>query len=118
MRYKKDLGKYGEDLACEYLIKNNYKIVERNFLCKQGEIDVIAFSQTGELVFVEVKTRKSLKYGMPCESVNKHKIQNIIFSSKYYILKHNCYNINIRYDVIEIYWIDSNFVINHLINAF
>lgn len=118
MNYRKNLGKYGEELACKYLIKNNYKIIEKNFLCKQGEIDIIAISRNKELVFVEVKTRKNLKYGLPCESVTQRKIKNIIFSSKYYILLNNYYNINIRYDVIEIYCKESKYTINHIINAF
>lgn len=118
MYFKQELGKYGEDKAYEYLIKNNYKIIERNFLCKQGEIDIIAMSKEKELVFVEVKTRKNLKYGTPCEAVTPKKMKNIIFSSKYYIFLNKLYNINIRYDVIEVYVFNTRYSINHIKNAF
>lgn len=113
-----DLGKYGENKACEYLSKKKYKIIERNFLCRQGEIDIIAISETKELVFIEVKTRSNLKYGMPCEAVTSNKIKNIIFSSKYYIMKNNLYNYNVRYDVMEVLVINKACFINHIKAAF
>ncbi len=56
MTHKSELGKFGEDLACEYLVKNNYKIIERNFRQPWGEIDIIAKSPDKTLVFIEVKT--------------------------------------------------------------
>lgn len=118
MYSKQYIGKYGENKACEYLLKNNYKIIDKNFLCKQGEIDIIAISNVNELIFIEVKTRKNLKYGMPCEAVTPHKIRNILLSSKYYIYLNHFHNINIRYDVIEVYWIDNGLKINHIKNAF
>ena len=60
MNHNKALGKKGEDLACKYLIKNNYNVIEKNFRCKQGEIDIIVKDlSTKELVFVEVKTRSN-----------------------------------------------------------
>ena len=64
MNAKQQLGKIGENLASEYLEKQGYLILERNFACRQGEIDIIAKDEK-EFVFVEVKTRKSLKFGYP-----------------------------------------------------
>ena len=58
MNAKQQLGKIGENLASEYLEKQGYLILERNFACRQGEIDIIAKDEK-EFVFVEVKTRKS-----------------------------------------------------------
>ena len=55
-------GKLGEDLAVKYLQKQGYKIIERNFECRQGEIDIIALDKQ-EIVIIEVKTRKCLEYG-------------------------------------------------------
>lgn len=118
MNKKIDLGKYGERKACEYLEKNKYKIIEKNFLCRQGEIDIIALSDTKELVFIEVKTRRNFKYGRPCEAVTPKKIKNIKYSSKYYIFKNNLNNIGVRYDVIEVIVLNSKFGINHIKNAF
>ena len=98
---KKELGNLGEQLATEYLEKNKYKIIKRNFYCKHGEIDIIAKDKS-EIVFIEVKTRNSLKYGMPCEAVTPYKQKHIKLTSKYYIYKNFLYNIDIRYDVIGI----------------
>ena len=85
MYFKQKLGKYGETVACTYLEKNNYKILDKNFVCKQGEIDIIAFSDLKELIFIEVKTRSNLNFGVPSEAVNKYKKNHILASSKYYI---------------------------------
>ena len=63
--YKRNFfGKIGEDLAVEYLRSKGYEILERNFLCKQGEIDIIALDKN-YLVFIEIKARTSNKYGLP-----------------------------------------------------
>ena len=118
MYYNKETGNTGENIACEFLRKNKYIIIEQNFSCKQGEIDIIAKSPTNYLVFIEVKTRSSLKYGMPCEAVTPYKQKHIKVVSKYYILKNNLYNIDIRYDVIEILKLNNNIYINHLKAAF
>ena len=59
---KKKLGNLGEQIATEYLEKKNCKIIERNFYCKQGEIDIIA-KDKNEIVFVEVKTRMGINFG-------------------------------------------------------
>lgn len=72
MNAKQQLGKIGENLASEYLEKQGYLILERNFACRQGEIDIIAKDEK-EFVFVEVKTRRSLKFGYPAEAVTNIK---------------------------------------------
>lgn len=113
---KQYIGKFGEIKAAEYLCKHNYKIIDTNFLCRFGEIDIITKSPSNELVFVEVKTRKSLKYGMPCEAVTSRKIKNILASSKYYIHINKFNNIDIRYDVIEVYLNSEKTIINHIKN--
>ena len=118
MYLKKVLGKYGEEIACKYLLSLNSKVLDRNFMCNQGEIDIIALSELNELVFLEVKTRKNLKYGRPCESITPYKIRHIVSSSKYYIYLKNFYNYNVRYDVIEVYVKYPKIVINHIKNAF
>ena len=101
---KKILGKNGEEKACTYLKKHKYKIIERNFLCRQGEIDIVAFDKkTNEYVFIEVKTRTNKKYGNPEEAVNEPKQKHIYNSTKYYIYKNKLENAFIRFDVIVIY---------------
>ena len=83
--YKKhEIGKLGEQLAENYLIQNHYTILEKNFMCKQGEIDIIAFGEN-YLVFIEVKTRSSLLYGKPIDSVNNIKQKHLYKSAKFYL---------------------------------
>lgn len=74
---KRNFGSQGEDIACEYLIKNGYKILERNkHFSRFCEIDIIAQYKT-KTVFVEVKTRKTNDFGNPLESITKTKFNNI-----------------------------------------
>ena len=73
----RELGNKGEDLACEYLIKNGYEILERNkHFSKLCEIDIIA-KYKNKIVFVEVKTRKTNAFGMPMEAITRTKYNNI-----------------------------------------
>jgi len=118
MYFREQIGKWGENLACKYLEKNQYKVVERNFSCRQGEIDIIA-KDIGkqELVFIEVKTRSNLKYGNPIEAVNKQKQKHIKRVAKYYIYKKHISHIAVRIDVIEIYIKKSIVIINHIRQA-
>lgn len=106
-------GRQGEDLACKYLEKNNYKILTRNFRCKQGEIDIIAYdTENNEIVFIEVKTRNNQKFGSPIDAVDKTKIKHMLNTIKYYIYINKLDKYFIRIDAIEIY---SNFnYINHI----
>ena len=76
-------GKKGEDLACDFLKKQGYKIIERNFRIRGGEIDIIA--QDGNtLVYVEVKTRTSHQFGYPEEAVTRWKLRFLERAAKYY----------------------------------
>lgn len=119
MYFKQRIGKLGEDLAYQYLQKNNYKIIERNFTCRQGEIDIVAKdNRKKELVLIEVKTRTNFKYGNPCEAVNKQKKKHIYYAGQYYIYKNRIKNIPIRLDVIEIYIKNGTYHLNHIRNAF
>lgn len=95
-----DIGKFGEKLAEKYLMKNKYKIVEKNFRCKFGEIDIIAFYKK-ELIFIEVKTRTSNKYGSGISSIDKNKQKHLYKTAEYYLYNKNL-DIDIRIDAIEI----------------
>jgi putative endonuclease len=98
---KKHLGNLGEKIALEALRKNKYRILETNFHSKFGEIDIIA--QEGEvLVFVEVKTRWSQKFGSPEEAVTPWKIRHIIRAGQYYKLLHPDLPGAMRLDVVAI----------------
>lgn len=79
------LGIYGEDLACKYLQAKGYVILERNFRCRRfGEIDIVA-SKAGVLSFIEVKTRRSSRYGKPAEAVTLAKQRKIYRVAQYYL---------------------------------
>ncbi len=114
-------GECGETAAVEYLKKKKYKILERNFSAKTGEIDIIA--QKGEdLVFVEVKTRSSEKFGTPAQAVTYYKKRNFVNTAKWYLVSHPT-ELNIRFDIIEVYGVfaGDKFVvenINHLEQVF
>ncbi len=69
---KKELGKKGEELALRFLKKRGYRIIEKNYVCKMGEMDIIA-KEKDTLVFVEVKTRTSTTFGPPQLAVNPTK---------------------------------------------
>lgn len=80
---KTTIGKYGEDLACKFIKQKGYKILERNFRIRGGEIDIVALDGN-TLVYVEVKTRTSHKFGFPEESVNYHKLKFLERAAKFY----------------------------------
>ena len=108
-------GRAGESIALRYLINSRANILETNYRINSGEIDIIA-KINEELVFIEVKSRTSIKFGYPAEAVDYRKIRKIVNTAKYYILKNNLNNVPIRFDVIEIYLNDKK--INHIVNAF
>lgn len=118
MYNNQETGKIGENLVCQFLKQKGYIILGRNFRCKQGEIDIITKDTTNEeIVFIEVKTRKSFLYGYPAEAVNMYKQKHIGRSIKYYIYKNRIQDIPIRVDVVEVIIRNNKVYINHIINA-
>lgn len=116
MYYKQETGKSGEELASQYLEKQGYKILDRNFNCHQGEIDIIA-KDKDEIVFIEVKTRTNKKYGFASEAVNENKQKHLLRAIKYYIYTKKYENSFIRIDVIEVYIKNDEININHIKQA-
>lgn len=113
MYLKHKIGRKGEDIASIYLEKIGYKIIERNFRCKQGEIDIIA-KDRNEIVFIEVKTRTNNLYGEPIEAVTEYKRNNILKTIKYYLYIHHLEKAFIRIDVIQIYIKSDKTYLNHM----
>lgn len=109
-------GKYGEELAKDYLITKGYSILETNYRNKIGEIDIIA-KDKDILVFIEVKTRTSTDYGYAFEAVDFRKQRKIINTSMVYVKYKNYVDTQLRYDIIEVY-MTNKIKINHLDNAF
>ena len=112
--YKRHIiGKIGEELAVKYLKQIGYKIIERNFKCRLGEIDIIALEKN-EIIFIEVKTRTSIKYGHPADAVNENKQKHLIKSVKYYLYLRSLENEYVRIDVIEMYLYKNKYKVNHI----
>ena|SRR3989344_6011904 len=111
------LGNQGETHAIKLLIKNGYKIVERNFRKPWGEIDIVAIKD-GVLIFVEVKTRKSTKYGMPEEAVTPRKIAKIKRVGELYMKLNPGLPKKARVDVVSILLSDNVVVREKIIHAF
>ena len=78
-------GKFGEDLAAEFLKKKGFKIVDRNFRIRGGEIDIVAIHED-TLVFIEVKTRSSHEFGTPLEAITYWKLKALVKTAQFYKL--------------------------------
>jgi putative endonuclease len=111
-------GSRGEELATAFLMRNGMKIIERNFRCKGGEVDIIA--RDGKtIVFVEVKSRKSLAYGVPQLAVTDFKQRQISKAALTWLTKNRLHDSPARFDVIAILLENSyTHQIEHIRNAF
>ncbi|MBQ2063195.1 MAG: YraN family protein [Firmicutes bacterium] len=98
---KKDIGAFGERMAGEWMKQNGYAIIERNYRCRAGEIDIIA-CRGGVLVFAEVKTRTGDAFGMPAEAVDRRKQQHMRRAAQWYMNAHRIHDTTVRFDVVEI----------------
>ena len=110
--HNKKLGKKGEKLACKYLKKQGYKIIEHGYKNPFGEVDIIA-GRDDTVAFIEVKTRLSDTYGAPSEAVNEKRKFKYLQAAKYYFSGRQI-DCTVRFDIIEIF----NCEINHIENAF
>jgi len=112
------IGQAGERIASNYLQSLGYKIIQKNFSCTFGEIDLIAKFKD-ELIIVEVKTRTSNLYGSPATAITPHKKNNIFKVAQYYLIKNKLESNFVRIDAIEVF-IDcnNNYKINHLKQIF
>lgn len=93
-------GREGEDLACSYLEKKGFEVQLRNWRCSHYEIDIIA-TRDGTVHFVEVKTRHSLDYGFPEESVSRKKFNNMTKAASLFLMRFPDF-LRIQYDIISI----------------
>lgn len=97
----KQTGNFGEDLACLYLKKLGYKILERNYRIRGGEVDIVALDKN-YLVFVEVKTRYSHEYGIPADSITPWKIRSLLKTALFYIQKIKWGDKGYRIDLVSV----------------
>ena len=110
-------GSFGEDITAKFLVKKKYKILEKNYSTKLGEIDIIAVNKSN-IIFVEVKTRGKNSLSYPSEAVTKSKQKKIIKTASLYLM-HNPSKLQPRFDVSEVYISeDKSYKINYIENAF
>ena len=116
MKNSNNIGYKGETAVEKYLRRRFYRILERNYKCHWGEIDIIA--QKGKhICFIEVKTRGENSIGRPAEFVTEDK-QFKVIKSAYAYLKKNPSKLMARFDVAEVYVIGNKFKIDYIDNAF
>jgi putative endonuclease len=110
------LGIVAEDFAVKLLFQKGYKVIDRNFRSKFGEIDIIALKD-GFLVFVEVKARWNLKFGLPEEAVTPSKIWKIGKTGEYYSILHPEMPKKLRIDVIALEIENNNVIASRIITV-
>jgi len=111
-----ELGKKGEQLAVDYLIKKGYTIVQRNYRFQKAEVDIIAQIKD-TLAIVEVKTRSTIDFGNPQDFVKPKQIQRLVKAVDEYV-NLNKLDVEVRFDIIAIIRQGNSYNIEHLENAF
>lgn len=97
-----NLGRKGEDISVKFLKKQGYKIIERNYRCSLGEIDIVA-KDKNILCFVEVKTRKTEEYGLPEEAIDGRKQKKLAKVALTYLKEKKIYKQDLRFDVVSVH---------------
>jgi len=110
-------GLTGQQHAEEFLLKKGYVILAHNYRIKTGEIDIVA-KDGGYIVFIEVKFRKNLNYGLPKEAVGAVKQKRIINTAAHYLTRHHLTKSDVRFDVIELLEQHGKLYVSHIENAF
>jgi putative endonuclease len=95
------LGIIGENLACETLVRRGYAILARRYRTRVGEIDIVARDRD-TLVFIEVKTRTSERFGRPEESVTGWKRRRIVWMAQHFLTRHRLHGRACRFDVVSV----------------
>ncbi|MDE0535924.1 MULTISPECIES: YraN family protein [unclassified Tenacibaculum] len=116
MAQHNELGKKGEQLAVDYLLKNGYEIVEKNYRFQKAEVDIIA-QKDDLLIAVEVKTRSSIDFGNPQDFVNPKKIKLLVSAIDNYVNDRDL-DVEVRFDIIAILREQGAFKIEHIKDAF
>ena len=109
MRYRKNVGEIGEQLAADMLTNCGYRIIARNYAVRDGEIDIIAIKD-GVMHFVEVKTRSTDEFGYPADSVTENKQRRIKKAASAYLASRRGYWTELSFDVYEVQ-------VNHIENC-
>lgn len=113
---KQQTGNWGENVAENFLLNKGFEIRERNYRFKKAEVDLIVF-RNGLLVFVEVKVRRSARFGFPETFASTAQLRRIKSASEQYQIE-NQYNGFIRFDIISILGSENSFELSHFEDAF
>jgi putative endonuclease len=111
-----ELGKEGEKIAINYLLKNEYQIVEKNYRFLKAEVDIIA-QKENILIAVEVKTRSTDYFGDPQDFIKQKKIKLLVSAMDHYVIERDL-DVEVRFDIIAIIKQKNVFQIEHLKDAF
>lgn len=111
-----ELGKFGEEVAVDFLQQKGYEILETNWTFQKAEVDIIA-QKENILAVVEVKTRSSIEFGLPQDFVKPKKIQLLLKAVNEYVISNNL-EVEVRFDIIAIHKDAKNFNIEHIEEAF
>ncbi len=103
---RQGLGRTGERLAAETLMSKGYRILERNFRCRQGEIDLVAEDEQ-DIIFVEVKARRGVSFGLPEDALTMRKRRKLVEVASYYLDLHTCSDRSWRIDVVAVQFSSS-----------
>ena len=113
-----DFGRWGEQLAAEFLLKKGYSICHRNWKLGHRDLDIVALDEDGKmLVVVEVKTRSDHAYTQPEEAVDWRKKRNLIVAANAYVQRYQI-DLPLRFDIIAVTGKDGDAFIDHIENAF
>lgn len=115
--HKQVLGKEGERIAERYLKKKGFTLLERNYRCPVGELDLIVQDRR-VVVFVEVKTRSDHRFGTPLESVQQRKQDKMIKAALYFLSQRRLHQSEARFDVVGISFEGGEPTVEHIENAF
>lgn len=116
--HNKEIGRRGESAAVRYLEKSGYEVLDRNWVCPAGEVDIVARDQN-TLVFCEVKTRTSLEKGFPSEAVDQAKRARYEKIAGWYLRDFEFVDIPVRFDVVALLVVaEDRALIKHYCNAF
>lgn len=110
-------GRHGEELALEFLVGRGFKMLERNYVFERGEIDLV-MEEGEEIVFVEVKARRSIRFGEPEDSVTPAKQRQLRKVAEGYLFERGIEGRPCRFDVVAIRLRGENVSMKHYVNAF
>ncbi|MBD8060524.1 YraN family protein [Cellulomonas sp. JH27-2] len=117
MRAKDAVGRYGEDVAERHLLAAGWRVLDRNWRCRDGELDLVGMDGD-ELVVVEVKTRRSAAYGSPAEAVTRLKLARVRRLAAQWLAAHDVRAASVRVDVIAVILPRSGAaVVDHLVGV-